>query len=774
MSKKHLLLLALIIPLFGFGQDKFTISGNVRDAKTGEDLIGATVFIESIGRGTMTNLYGFYSFTLEPGTYDVKFGYIGFNYEYKTVVLDGDVKLDIELTPSNIELEEATVEAKKPELQNVESVEMSKVTMQMESIKKIPAFLGEVDVIKAIQLLPGVQTVGEGGSGFYVRGGAVDQNLILLDESPVYNASHLLGFFSVFNSDAIKDLQLYKGGIPARYGGRLSSVLDIRMKDGNKKEFGGTGGIGTISSRLTLEGPIVKDKGSFLVSGRRTYADAFLRLSSDEGLRNTKLYFYDLNLKANYVLGDNDRIYLSGYFGRDVTGFSDLFRIEWGNTTGTLRWNHIFNNKLFSNVTLAYSDFDYLLASSQDDLGFRWDSSIRDLTLKSDYNYFLNPSNQIRFGVSVTRHEMDPGHIRATSDDGLLNELRQPVNTHLESGVYISNEQNFTDQFTAIYGLRLSMFNNVGGTYYNFDDAFNTIDSTVYSNGDIHNTYIGLEPRLGLNYQINESSSVKASYNRMYQYLHLASNSTASSPLDIWFASSPNVKPQRADQWAIGYFRNFRDNSIEASAEIYYKDMNNSIDFKDNAQLLLNDELEGELRFGDARAYGLELFFRKQTGRLTGMVGYTLARTERLIPEINDGWYPTKYDKTHDISVVASYELSKRVSLGATFVYGTGAAVTFPTGRFEYYGTVVPVYGDRNSNRMPAYHRMDVGCTVKGKERPDRKWEGEWVFSIYNVYFRKNAYQIEFRQDENDPTRTEAVKTYLLPILPSFTYNFKF
>ncbi|MEO0403476.1 MAG: TonB-dependent receptor, partial [Bacteroidota bacterium] len=770
----HLLLLALIIPLFGFGQDKLTISGNVRDAKTGEDLIGATVFIESIGRGTMTNLYGFYSFTLDPGTYDVKYGYIGYNYEYKTVVLDGDVKLDIELTPSNIELDEATVEAKKPELQNVESVEMSKVTMQMESIKKIPAFLGEVDVIKAIQLLPGVQTVGEGGSGFYVRGGAVDQNLILLDESPVYNASHLLGFFSVFNSDAIKDLQLYKGGIPARYGGRLSSVLDIRMKDGNKKEFGGTGGIGTISSRLTLEGPIVKDKGSFLVSGRRTYADAFLRLSNDEGLRNTKLYFYDLNLKANYVLGDNDRIYLSGYFGRDVTGFSDLFRIEWGNTTGTLRWNHIYNNKLFSNVTLAYSDFDYLLASSQDDLGFRWDSSIKDLTLKSDYNYFLNPSNQIRFGLSVTRHQMDPGHIRSTSDDGLLNELRQPVNTHLESGVYVSNEQNFTDQFTAIYGVRISMFNNVGGTYYNFDDAFNTIDSTVFSDGEIHNTYIGLEPRLGLNYQINERSSLKASYNRMYQYLHLASNSTASSPLDIWFASSPNVKPQRADQWAIGYFRNFLDNSIEASAEVYYKNMTNSIDFKDNAQLLLNDELEGELRFGDARAYGLELFFRKQTGRLTGMVGYTLARTERLIPEINDGWYPTKYDKTHDVSVVASYELSKRVSLGATFVYGTGAAVTFPTGRFEYYGTVVPVYGDRNSNRMPAYHRMDVGCTIKGKEKADRKWEGEWVFSIYNVYFRKNAYQIEFRQDENDPTRTEAVKTYLLPILPSFTYNFKF
>lgn len=773
MKHLHLTIALLLLSLFGAAQEKVSISGTVTDASTGESLIGATVYVTSISRGTTTNLYGFYSFTLPAGEYEIKYAFIGYLSQDKKLTIQEDMKLNIELQPQQIEVGTAVVEGEKEEVQNVESVEMSKVSMQMESIKKIPAFLGEVDVIKAIQLLPGVQVVGEGGSGFYVRGGAVDQNLILLDESPVYNASHLLGFFSVFNSDAIKDLQLYKGGIPARYGGRLSSVLDIHMKDGNSKKFGGTGGIGTISSRLTLEGPLKKDKGAFLVSGRRTYADLFLKLSRDEGLRNTQLFFYDVNMKANYKLGDNDRIYLSGYFGRDVTGFNDLFRIEWGNTTGTLRWNHIYNNKMFSNITVAYSDFNYLLSQDVDNLGFRWESDIKDITLKADYNYFLNPSNQLRFGASVTRHSLSPGEVRATSD-GILNELIQPVNNHIESGVYVSNEHNITDQLTAIYGVRFSMFNNVGGTYYNFDNNFNTIDSTVFAKGDIHNTYTGWEPRIGVNYKINGFSSVKASYNRMYQYLHLASNSTASSPLDIWFASSPNVKPQTADQWALGYFRNFRENTIETSVEVYYKDMNNSIDFKNNAQLLLNDEIEGELRFGDARAYGLELFVRKQTGRLTGMIGYTLARTERNIPEIAEDWYPTKYDKTHDVSVVASYSLSDRVELGATFVYGTGAAVTFPTGRFEYYGMVVPVYGDRNSNRMPAYHRLDVGCTIQQKEKPNRKWTGEWVFSVYNAYFRKNAYQIEFRQSEDDPTKTEAVKTYLLPILPSVTYNFKF
>ncbi|MGB1031374.1 MAG: TonB-dependent receptor, partial [Flavobacteriales bacterium] len=695
-------------------QEKFTISGTVTDQSTGESLIGASVYVTSISRGTTTNLYGFYSLTLPKGDYVVDFGFIGYQTIHKNITLTGqDVKIDVELIPSSIEIGAAVIEGENDAVQNVESVEMSKVTMQIEAIKKIPAFLGEVDIIKAIQLLPGVQTVGEGGSGFYVRGGAVDQNLILLDEAPVYNASHLLGFFSVFNSDAIKDLQLYKGGIPARYGGRLSSVLDVHMKDGNSKGFHGTGGIGTIASRLTLEGPIVKDKGAFLVSGRRTYADLFLKLSKDEGIKNTKLYFYDFNAKANYKLGENDRLYMSGYFGRDVTGFSDLFRIEWGNTTGTMRWNHIYNSKLFSNVTLVYSNFDYFLGSGAGDgLGFKWESKIRDLSAKIDYNYFINPNNQLRFGVSTTHHQLSPGKITPT-EEGVFNPFNQGDNNHLESGAYVSNEHQISDRFTAIYGLRFSMFNNIGGTYFNYDSNFDAIDSTVYANGNIHNTYSGFEPRLGMNFKIDSVSSVKASYNRMYQYMHLASNSTSSSPLDIWFASSPNVMPQRADQIALGYFRNFKDNAIEASIEVYYKDMTNSIDFKNNAQLLLNDKLEGELRFGDARAYGLELFFRKQKGRLTGMIGYTLARTERNIPEIARDWYPTKYDKTHDLSVVASYTISERVSLGATFVYGTGSAVTFPTGRFEYYGTLVPVYGDRNSNRMPAYHRMDVGCTLQ-------------------------------------------------------------
>jgi hypothetical protein len=773
---KQLLLLVLSIGLFGFSQaqEKHTISGTITDGETGETLIGASVYVPSIQKGTTTNIYGFFSLTLPAGNYDVDFGFIGYATQKKTLELNKDIKVDLELLPASIEIGEAVIEGENDAVNNIESVEMSKVTMQMEAIKKIPAFLGEVDVIKAIQLLPGVQVVGEGGSGFYVRGGAVDQNLILLDDAAVYNASHLLGFFSVFNSDAIKDVQLYKGGIPARFGGRLASVLDIHMNEGNSKSFHGTGGIGTIASRLTLEGPIVKDKGAFLISGRRTYADLFLKFSKDQARRDTRLYFYDTNVKANYKLGENDRVYLSGYFGRDVTGFADLFRIEWGNTTGTLRWNHIYNSKLFSNVTLIYSDFDYVLGQEFGDLGFRWDSSIRDVSAKIDFNYFVNANNQLRFGVITTRHRMDPGFARPTSDEGLLNEIRLPLNYHLESGVYVSNEHSITDKLTAIYGLRYSMFNNMGGTYFNFDSNFDAQDSTVFGKNEIHNTYGGLEPRLGVNYRINSKSSVKASYNRTMQYIHLASNSTSSSPLDIWFASSPNVEPQIADQVAVGYFRNFKNNSIEASVEVYYKDMQNAIDFKNDAQLLLNDKIEGELRFGEARSYGLEFFLRKQTGRLSGMFGYTLARTERKVEAIAEDWYPTKYDKTHDISLVVAYDLSKRVSLGATFVYGTGAAVTFPTGRFNYNGTVVPVFGERNSNRMPAYHRMDIGATIQQKKNETRNWKGEWVFSVYNVYFRKNAYQIEFRQSEEDPNKTEAVKTYLLPILPSVTYNFKF
>lgn len=765
----------MLTPILFWGQAKFTLSGSVMDGKSGEELIGASVYVKDTQQGAMTNVYGFYSITLPAGAYQVQYSFIGYEAQAFEIELNDNIKKDVEIFPSSITIGIAEVEAENEAIQNIESVEMSKVKMSMESIKKIPAFMGEVDVIKAIQLLPGVQTVGEGTTGFYVRGGAVDQNLILLDEAPVYNASHMLGFFSVFNSDAIKDVQLYKGGIPARYGGRLSSVLDIRMKEGNNKKFHATGGVGTVSSRLTLESPFLKDKGSFLVSGRRTYADIFLKLSQDEAIRDTKLYFYDLNLKANYRISDDDRVFISGYFGRDVTGFADLFRIEWGNTTGTVRWNHIYNEKLFSNITFVYSDFDYLLAQEDSQFGFRWDSYIKDLTLKADYNYFLNPNNTLRFGAMATRHELDPGHARGTGDDALLGDLRIPISNAMEYGVYFSNEQSITDDLTAIYGIRYSAFHNIGeGTHWNYDADYNPLDSIVYGKNEVYNRYNNWEPRLGLNYRLNAVSSVKASYNRTTQYLHLASNSTSSSPLDIWFSSGPNIKPQLADQVAAGYFRNFRDNTLEASAEVYYKDMRNAIDFKDHAALLLNEHLDGELRFGDARAYGLELMVRKQEGRLTGLVSYTLSRSEKNIPDIHTDWYPTKYDQTHDISALLAFDLNEKWSVAANWVYTTGAAVTMPTGRFEYLGEIVPVYSDRNGARMPNYHRMDLSATWRLNDQVNKRWNGELVFSVYNAYYRKNPYSINPRQDEQDPNLTYLEMTYLLPIVPAVTYNFKF
>jgi hypothetical protein len=765
----------LSFPLVADAQKKFSVSGTITDEQTGEALIGATVFVSGLDRGTATNLYGFYSLTLDEGEYDMKVSYIGYDQRSIPVKLSAPIRLDIELAPMGFLVQEAVIETENTADKNINSTDMSAVSMQMSQIKKIPAFMGEVDVIKAIQLLPGVQTVGEGTSGFYVRGGAVDQNLILLDESPVYNASHLLGFFSVFNSDAIKDVQLYKGGIPARYGGRLSSVLDIHMKDGNSKQWHAQGGVGTIASRLTVEGPIVKDKGSIMISGRRTYADLFLKLSKNEALRNTKLYFYDLNLKANYKITENDRLYLSGYFGRDVSSINDLFGFSWGNATGTLRWNHLYNNKLFSNLTFIYSNFDYRIEQNIEQFGFIWESKIKDVSAKLDYSYFLNPNNTLQFGVQSTYRSLDPGFARASGDASLLIDQRIPLNFSFEHGIYISNEQAFNDRFSANYGVRYSLFQNVGaGTIYNFEDAYNLTDSNVYAKGDVFNTYGGFEPRIGLKYSIDNKSSVKASYNRTRQYLQIASNSTASSPLDVWFSASPNVKPQIADQVALGYFRNIADDVLEASVEVYYKDMQNTIDFANHANLLLNKYIEGELRFGQARSYGLEFLLRKQAGDLTGMVSYTLSRSERKITAIEKDWYPSFYDKTHDVALVLAYTLSQRWSVATNFVYSTGNAVTMPTGRFEYMGMVVPVYSDRNGSRMPAYHRLDLSATLQPKKNADRKWQGEWVFSVYNAYFRKNAYTINFRQDANDPNVTYAEKTYLLPIVPAVTYNFKF
>lgn len=755
--------------------EKFTISGYVLDAESGEELIGSSILIKELGTGAVTNLYGFYSLTLPAGNYTLVYSYIGFQPMTKTVTLQGDQTITVEMATNAHAIQEVVITGEKEDA-NVQSVEMSVVKMNMETIKKIPALMGEVDVIKAIQLMPGVSTIGEGTSGFYVRGGGVDQNMILLDEAPVYNASHLLGFFSVFNADAIRDVQLYKGGIPAEYGGRLSSVLDIRMKNGNNKKTSLTGGIGTISSRLTAEGPLVKNKGSFLVSGRRTYADLFLKLSKDKERRQTQLFFYDLNTKANYKINDKNRLFLSGYFGRDTFKAGSDFKISWGNATGTVRWNHLFSDRLFSNFTFIYSDFDYSLGAPEGTEAFEWKSKIRDYGAKLDFNYYLTPNVTLKYGAASTYHRFSPGTAKGLGDETIFTELKQDDYNALEHALYISNEHTITPRLTATYGLRYTIFQNVGsGTIYNFDDNYDKIDSTVYKKGDFFNTYHGPEPRLGMRYTLNEFSSLKASYNRTRQYLHLASNSTSSSPLDVWIPSTPNVEPQLADQVAMGYFRNFKQNMFEASAEVYYKDMQNVVDFKDHAQLLLNPRLEGELRAGKAWAYGLELLVRKNKGDFSGWISYTLSRAERKINGINENrTYFAKYDKTHDLAVVASYKVNERWNVGANWVYSTGSAVTMPTGRFEYGGIIAPVYSDRNGSRLPAYHRLDLAVTLQGKNNPSRKWQGEWVFSVYNAYFRKNVFAINFRQEEDDPNKTYAEKLYLFPIIPAVTYNFKF
>jgi TonB-dependent receptor-like protein len=692
----------------------------------------------------------------------------------KEVLLDKNLRINISLSESSKTLEEVIVTAERKN-ENIVRTEMSTVKLQAKEIKKIPALMGEIDIIKTLQLLPGIQSTGEGFSGFNVRGGSPDQNLILFDEATVYNASHLMGFFSVFNNDAVKDLKIYKGDIPAQYGGRLSSLLDIRMKEGNQKKFEATGGIGTISSRLTLEGPIIEDKWSVLVSGRRTYVDLLFLLSSDEAMKSTKLYFYDLNLKTNYKISDKDRIFVSGYFGRDVLKVSDFYSFDWGNYTLTSRWNHLFTEKLFSNFSFIYSKYDYKMQSGDDNLGFNWISNLEDFKFKADLNYYPNPKNTIKFGLEVIHHHFIPG-VASSMGESVNITISMPESYALEYGIYLSNEHKLLDKLALNYGLRGSMFQNMGyATSYSFDDNYEKTDSATYDRWEIFNTFSGLEPRLSLNYSLNQKSSIKASYSRTLQYIHLASNSTAGSPLDVWVPSSPNIDPQLADQVALGYFRNFFDNSIETSVEIYYKDMQNQIDFKDFADLMLNAEYESEFRIGNAWSYGAEFFIRKQQGKFTGWISYTLSKAERKIPEINDGKvYSSSYDRPHSVSIVAMYDLTKRWNISATWVYASGTPVTFPTGRYEQGNMIVPIYSERNGYRMPDYHRMDLSITLKSKEKPNKRMTSDLNISIYNIYNRHNAWMINFSQDEDSPNTTVAELVYVFPIIPSLTWNFHF
>lgn len=747
-----------------------TVSGYIRDAKTGEDLIGATVSIKELSnRGSITNAYGYYSLTLPSGQYQITAQYMGYEPEIQQVDLTTPRKKDFLLTPQDNALGEVVVTSQRKN-DNITKLEMGVQKLDTKEIKNIPVLFGEKDVLKTIQLLPGIKSAGEGNSGFNVRGGATDQNLILLDEATVYNASHLMGFFSVFNSDAIKDISVYKGNEPAQYGGRLSSALDIKMNDGNDKKFGVSGGIGLISSRLTVEGPIVKDKGSFIVSGRRTYADLFLKLSNDTTLNRSTLYFYDMNAKANYRIDNKNRIYLSGYLGKDILGFGNTFGINWGNSTATLRWNHLFSDRLFSNTSLIFSNFDYRININS---GFELNiiSRIQDYGFKQDFQLFSGTNNTLKFGFNIINHKIIPGVISSSSNvdfKTLTNKFAW------ENSFYISHQYAFSDKFSVEYGARLSAFSSVGpGNFYTYDSIGNTKDTTYYRSGQLVKSYINLEPRVTFNYLLNQQSSVKASYARNVQNLHLISNSTSGNPTDLWIPSSNNVKPEIADQVSLGYYRNFNDNLYEFSAEVYYKALQNQIDYKNGAELNFNENVESQIIFGSGRAYGLELFLKKKYGKFNGWISYDLSRTERKFDAINNGnYYPARQDRTHDISIVGIYELNKHWTFSATWVYNTGNAVTFPSGKYEIDGKTVMLYSERNANRMPAYHRLDIGATWIVRKTANT--ESSWSFSLYNAYGHENAYTITFQNNENDPTKTDAVQTTLFRFVPSFSYNFKF
>jgi len=777
MRKPCYILFGLLLGLFFLSFEssaKVIISGYVRDAATGEELIGANVAILERGTGTNTNTYGYYALSLEPGFYTLVFSYIGYVTETRPIQLGADLSLDIELNESLQELEEVTVRAEAGNA-NITRLETGSTQLPIQSIRKIPALLGEVDIIKAIQLLPGVAVTSEGSSGFSVRGGSSDQNLILLDEATVYNASHLMGFFSVFNNDAIKDVKLYKGDIPASSGGRLASLLDIRMKDGNNRQFSATGGIGTISSRLTLEGPLFSKKVSFLLAGRRTYADLFLPFAKDTAVRDNSLFFYDLNAKLNYTINEKNRIYLSGYYGKDVFA-NDFAGMYFGNRTFSFRWNHLFSKKLFSNFTLLNSHYFYDLGTPDGSVPyFNWLSFLEDYGFKGDFIWYPSPEHTFRYGLSAYYHIIKPGMITVEDQDGNNSESELSNNHALENGFYFSGESRFSDRFSLRYGLRYSMFVNTGpATVLSYDDNYQVVDSTIYGKGDLYNLYHGLEPRIAANFLLNDKSSLKASYSRTRQYLQMASNSTAGTPLDIWFPASPNIEPQISDQVSAGYFRNFLDNKIESSVELYYKKMTNSIDFRDHAQLMLNPRLEGELRIGEATSYGAEFYIKYELSKFSGWISYTYSRTMREIPEISDKAYPAPYDKPHDLAIVFSYDPSPRIGLAANWIYSTGIPFTLPSGRYDVQGNILPVYTGRNEFRFPDYHRLDLSLTIRGKHKPGRRWKGEWNISAYNAYARKNAWTLNFIQDVEDPDRTYAEMTYLFSIIPAITYNFKF
>lgn len=781
--KTSLLLLLLILQ--SFAQEKFTINGYVKDSKNGESLIGATVYKLGSTVGAPANEYGFYALTLPKGEHTIAVSLIGYKTFTFVINLEKSITKNFELTEEGKALDEVEISTE-AEDKNVTSVEMSVAKLDIKQINKIPALLGEVDVIRAIQLLPGVTTVGEGASGFNVRGGNIDQNLILLDEAPVYNSSHLFGFFSVFNPDAVKDVKLIKGGIPSQYGGRVSSILDVRMKEGNSKKFATTGGIGTIFSRLSVEAPIVKDKASFIVAGRRSYIDALVKpfAKSTSPIKNADFYFYDLTAKVNWRINENNTIFASGYLGRDIFG-APAFKFNWGNATTTARWNHIFTKKLFMNTTAFYSNYDYLLSFKTGKQSFEWKSNVINYSFKPDFIYYANPRNIIRFGAQALFYDFLPYNATGVLDDkGTKATFKADKRYGVEYSAYIGNEQKVRPRLTIEYGLRVSMYNYVGkGKAYYFRDTFpNTTlplqETRTYTKGKLIKDYLNAEPRFSTNYIINKFSSIKASYNRMAQYIQLISNTAASTPLDVYTIASNNIKPLTADQGSIGYFRNMKENMYETSIEVYYKYLKNQLDYIDNADLFINPTVENQLVQGLGRAYGAELYVKKSKGKLQGWISYTLSKTERLVRGIsNDKWFLSRYDRTHVLNTSVNYDITKRWNVSMNFVFLTGVPATFPNSKIQIQNFNIPYNTDniRNNYRITPYHRMDIGATYAFKSNDRKKYKQNLVFSVYNAYNRRNAFSIFFRTTESNPLQTEAVRYSIVgSFIPAVTYNFNF
>jgi hypothetical protein len=782
-------------------QDRYTVSGHVKSLSSGESLIGASVYVKELLKGSTTNQYGYYALTITPGRYTLVVSYLGYKEYALEIDLNSNKKLDIELEEKTYSTDEVVITGEKKDA-NVSSVQMSKQDLDMELVRSLPAFMGEVDVLKSIQLLPGVQSAGEGNSGYYVRGGGPDQNLVLLDEAVVYNASHLFGFFSVFNADAINNVELYKGGMPAQYGGRLASVLDISMKDGNKKEFHGQGGLGFIASRLTLEGPIKKDTSSFIISARRTFVDLFLQrpfITEESEIYGNSYYFYDVNAKVNYMLSERDRVYLSGYLGRDVfkfdsreTGFK--VKIPWGNATASARWDHIFADKLFMNTTLVFSDYQFNFEAEQQQFDFRLFSGVRDWNAKVDLNWFPSIVHNVKFGANYTYHTFTPSNVSARSGETEF-DLGEIVKLYAhDAAVYFNDEWTISDKLTVSGGLRFTYFAQVGPfTRYQQNETGVTTDTIVYDSRELVKDYNNLEPRFSWVYRIDPRSSVKGSFTQNYQYVHLASLSSVSLPTDVWVPSSSRVKPQLGTQYAAGYFRNFAEDLFETSVEVYYKDMKNLVEYREGAQPDedVKNNQDNNFVFGSGWSYGAEFFLKKRYGKFNGWIGYTWSRTDRKFPDLNEGEvFPAKYDRRHDVSLVLSYRLSKKWTFGLVWVYASGNNLTLPVSRMflngpvdlgallsdqSGYGQIYYEYGKRNSYRQQSYHRLDISATLH--VRKTKKWESSWNFSVFNVYSRLNPYFIYFDDyvdQETGELKLQAKQVSLFPIIPSVTYNFKF